>query len=126
MNFLSLDLCRELQAAGIVNESGFVWDVSFVSDTPLFTDELKPTDVPAYVAEIAFLGPSETAIENARKWFGNIYRDIIGYDVDPSAVGRQGLNMLDTKESVEDFLTRTRCSSGGGEPPSKTARTRGK
>lgn len=131
MNFLPIDLCKELQSAGIVNESGFVYEKASRSGEWLvvYSGGIRTTEFreiyPAYVAEIAFLGPSETAKENARKWFGDqehkegkyrraacwcknsVYEDIFAFCFDTL---RHELNDLDTtRESVEDFLRRTRA-----------------
>ncbi len=116
MSFFSVEFCKILQAAGIVNESGFNYvgghpepitmsEFAFMHPGEI-SDKLEI--IPAYVAEIAFLGPSETARENAKKWFGKPYGNEFEGN-DPSRVGRLMLNNLDTtKESVEDFLRRTR------------------
>lgn len=115
MNFFSLELCQEMQKAGLISESGFWWFKEgklFDDDSDSFhivyeDDEVFDcfVDRKHCVAFTAFdlIAPTETARNNASLWWGKgkgpfswwlKVHEIIDLDT--------------TKESVEDYVKRTR------------------
>lgn len=110
MNFFSIDLCKEMQAAGLVSESGF-WYWFSEEDYEWTVRSWEPVQSPHVIGVYAIpaftafdlIAPTETARSNAKKWFQKSEDSLLWLERIHNLV-----DLDTTKESVEDYVRRMR------------------